>query len=190
MALSAGKLQDSIIALADPTHSSFPGWPATAADAAANWAAAARSYYEDLALHGILLQQTSINAIIDPLYTVALDAGEAAFSATLAAYFSDVVVGQSSKGLDTSFVAFITAYLAVVSPPLAAIPPVLGPLILVAPSGFFGHPGIETALSGFAAPGGFPTNPLPPAAAMATAVDLWTKTGTSQLSTTTPETWK
>lgn len=103
MPLLATTLFDAVIRMTDKDHPDFVGFPATYDDAAANWAAAARAFFEQASVPNVSqltpliahdLCEDAMRAVLGPLFAAqtptCLNDGFAIYAGLLAA---NVIVG-------------------------------------------------------------------------------------------------
>lgn len=112
--LSADTLRAEVLKLTDSTDPNFVGFPETAEQTAANWAHAARVFFEEL-LAFVVLPGTH-------------DIAEEAFHAASVATVS--LPGAGAAALDSGFAAYAGALAAGVTPGTGAAVPPPGPLAL------------------------------------------------------------
>jgi hypothetical protein len=144
VALNSAALQRAILRVTDASRSDFGGFPTSAADAAARWAAIARTYFADM---------TAPSPHTNP---GALDVAEAAFRETMrGAIVGGVLPWQTFRVWFPAAWAAFAAALGPLCVPVGTPPPV-PPVIPVLPNA---------------------TSAEPPAAALASVLDAWARTG-------------
>jgi len=120
MVLSPTVMQTEVLKMTDESRGDFVGWPESAPETAANWAAACRAFF------------TQISA--PPINPAIHGAAEQAFIAASVGTIS--VPGGGAAALDLGFQVYAATMIAGVIPPAIAIPPVVPPLlatVLIAP---------------------------------------------------------
>jgi hypothetical protein len=108
MPLNAATLAGEVRKLTDPLYPAFEGWPATAAESASRWAAAARVFFADA-----VSPTATFLAVLEPC--------SMAFEQTLVASLASPGGVAGLVGLDNAFVAWASA--ACASMPTCTPPP-------------------------------------------------------------------